>query len=267
MTQREKVLTTGLLGVLLAVGGGFLFHLFVYEPMSEVRAALDAEETALQDKKNELAKEKKQIDDILEVNPRLLQWSQLSLPPRDPALKKETPEEQKRLHLNDMRVQYETYLSDLMTKAKFQSDTIKVVASSRSTGPAVTKGKEPPYEKLTFTVSGEGRLDNVVNLMREFHRTPLLHHIHGISLGLARNTSGKTPVEGLLNMSLTIEALLVNGADQTVLNVIRRSSNQDFTSLLGKDAVIRHERNGTDDSDDEPVDSRCDQSHRGHPRL
>ena len=43
MTHREKVLTTGLLGVLFLFGGGFLFHLFVYEPVSEVRTKLDSE--------------------------------------------------------------------------------------------------------------------------------------------------------------------------------------------------------------------------------
>src|SRR5450631_3554281 len=109
MTQREKVLTTGLLAILLAVGGGVLFHLFVYEPMSEVRAALEAEQTDLQNKKNERDKEKKQIEDIFEVNPRLIQWKELSLPPRDPELKKTNlpPEEQKSRHLADLRVAYE----------------------------------------------------------------------------------------------------------------------------------------------------------------
>ena len=51
MTHREKMLTTGLLGVMLVFGGGFLFHLFVYEPVSEVRTKLELESEELQKKK------------------------------------------------------------------------------------------------------------------------------------------------------------------------------------------------------------------------
>src|SRR4051794_34461782 len=101
MTQREKVLTTGLLGVLGLIGGGLLFHLFVYEPMSEVRGQLEEEREGLLKEKNELAREEKQIEGILHVNPRLTQWTKLSLPPRDPQLKKDglSPEAEKGKHL------------------------------------------------------------------------------------------------------------------------------------------------------------------------
>ena len=222
MTQREKVLTTGLLGVLLVFGTGFLFHLFVYEPVSEVRGKLELERDELQKKKNELVGERKQIADILEVNPRLIQWAQISLPPRDPELKKANlpPEEQKRKHLANLRVDYEGYLSGLMEKAGFRRDSIKVDvrASGRVAAPgAQGKGKEPPYEQLTFGAIGQGKMDDVVRMMREFHRTPLLHHIRTVSLGLVGDKGGKK-TEGLLEMNLTIDALLMAGAeDRTAL--------------------------------------------------
>ena len=41
MTQREKTLTAGLLGILVVFGGGFLFYLFVYEPVSAIREQLE----------------------------------------------------------------------------------------------------------------------------------------------------------------------------------------------------------------------------------
>ena len=214
MTQREKVLTTGLLGLLVAAGAGVLFHLFVYEPVSEVRTRLEAEREELQQKKNELVVQKKQIADILRVNPRLLQWSQLSLPPRDPELKKANlpPEEQKRKHLADLRVAYEAYLSGLMEKAGFRRDSIKVDVRATGRAPTQLKGQDPPYEQLTFGATGRGKMDAVARMMQEFHRTPLLHHVRSASLGLIPDQGGKK-ADGTLEMNLTIDALLVNGGE------------------------------------------------------
>jgi hypothetical protein len=215
MTQREKTLTAGLLGVLAVFGGGFLFHLFVYEPVTAVREQLETERDELQKKKNELLGEKKRIDEIFHVDPRLTQWTQISLPPRDPELKKLNlpPEEQKRKHLADLRVAYEDYLSTLMTKAGFLRETIKVEVRASGQPRSPVKGKEPPYEQLTFGAVGQGKMDSVVRMMREFHRTPLLHHVRNVSLGLVADNKGGKKTPGLLELNLTVEALLMNGAE------------------------------------------------------
>ena len=215
MTQREKTLTAGLLGILVVFGGGFLFYLFVYEPVSAIREQLETERDDLQKKKNELLAEEKQIKEILHVDPRLSQWAQISLPPRDPELKKQglSVEEQKRKHLADLRVAYVKYLRELMEKAGFLPDSIKVDVRAGGGGPAVAKGKEPPYVQLAFSVAGHGKMDNVVLMMREFHRTPLLHHIRQVKLGVVSESKGGKKTPGLLDMDLSIDALLVNGAD------------------------------------------------------
>jgi hypothetical protein len=216
MTQREKTLTVGLLGLLGVFVGGVLFHLFVYEPVSAVREQLDTEREELQKKKNELAGEEEQIEKILHIDPRLSQWTQLSLPPRDPKLKNAglSLEQQKSKHLANLGVAYEKYLRELMEKAGFSSVKVGPV---KGTAKAQTKGKEPPFEELTFPVVGKGKMDAVVLMLREFHRTPLLHHVRKLKLEVADDKGGKkTP--GLLAMNLTIDALLMNGAeDRTAL--------------------------------------------------
>ncbi len=213
MTHREKVLTTGLLGVLLLFGGGFLFHLFVYEPVSEVRTRLELERKELQDKKNELAVEEKQIKDILEVNPRLMQWTQLSLPPRDPELKNLPLDEQKFKHFAKLRGDYVQYLRALMDNAGIKTVSVTPGTTGRA-APTTAQGKakEPPFEQLTFVAVGQGKMDDVVRTMRAFHRTPLLHHIRTVSLDLVGDKGGKK-VDGLLEMTLTIDALLMPGAE------------------------------------------------------
>ena len=215
MTQREKTLSAGLLGILVVFGGGFLFYLFVYEPVSAIREQLETERDELQKKKNELLAEQKQIKDILHVDPRLSQWAQISLPPRDPELKKQglSLDEQKRKHLADLRVAYVKYLRDLMEKAGFVRDSIKVDVRAGGGVPAAVKGKEPPYEQLAFSAAGQGKMDNVVLMMREFHRTPLLHHVRSVKLGVVSDSKGGKKTPGLLDMDLGIDALLVTGAD------------------------------------------------------
>ena len=54
MTKRERFLTTALVGTAVVLGGGFLFHLFVYQPLSEARERLARAQEGLIKKQNEL---------------------------------------------------------------------------------------------------------------------------------------------------------------------------------------------------------------------
>src|SRR5262245_26168538 len=101
MTRREKILATTLLIVLVVLGGGALFHLFVYQPMSDVHDRLNAAREQVAKKQADLAQEEKQIKDMFRVDPRLSQWEKLSVPPRNPELKKPgiSPEDADRRHM------------------------------------------------------------------------------------------------------------------------------------------------------------------------
>src|SRR5262245_46503022 len=128
MTRREKVLATTLVSLVVVFGGGVLFHLFVYEPVSEVSAQLAQAREQLLKKNADLVQERKRIDSVLRVDPRLSQWQKISLPPRDPEAKKKagvSPEELKREHLTRLEVEYEQYLSELMSGNGLRSVQIK----------------------------------------------------------------------------------------------------------------------------------------------
>lgn len=218
MTNREKILATTLLVLLVVLGGGVLFHLFVYEPITQVRTQLSAAREGLLTRQNELAQEERTIEGILRVNPRLAQWQKISLPPRDPDAKKlgVSPEEQKRKHLARMQVEYERYLSERMLDAGFSRDSIVITPRQpdrRSAAPAL-KTKEPLYERLAFAASGRGNLASVVQVLRELHKAPLLHQVRSLSVATAPERSGRSRnAAGTLDLSMTVEALLVNGAE------------------------------------------------------
>src|SRR5262249_3327892 len=158
------------------------------------------------------------------VGPRLSNWQKISLPPRDPTSVKKpgvTLEEQKKKHLQTMQREYEGYLDGLMRASGFRSDSIKITTKAVSrpaTAASAQTANKPkdPFEKVTFGVNGRGTMDSVVRMMRTFHRAPLLHQIRNLSMSLAAersSTPGRRNIPGDLEVGLTVEALLVNGAE------------------------------------------------------
>jgi hypothetical protein len=225
MTQRERVMLTTLMGAMLLLGGGLVFHLFVWQPLSEARGRLDNAHAELTKKQTELAKEQAQIDAILRVNPRLAFWKKTSLPPIDPALKKKrglSTDERQARHLNRLQSDYERYLSELLTKSGFTADTISITARApdRKTSP-VLHGKVPVYERLNFSVTGRTTLEGMVRMLYDFHRTNLLHQIRNIHVTLVEEQQrgggrrgGGRANAGVLNVTMTVEALVVTGAEE-----------------------------------------------------
>ncbi len=224
MTKRERFLATTL-GVVAAVfGGGLTLHLFVIGPLSEVSAQRMLIEEQLVKKQGELEQEKRVIDQVLKVNPRLVQWQKISLPPRDPNGKKPgvSPEERKKRHVAELQVDYAAYLGELMQQSGFQRNSISVTMRQpdRHSTLKTPKGKEPTYERLAFQATGKAALDAVARMLREFHKTPLLHQVRTISIGHASNALGSArrgqPADGTLDVNMTVEALMVAGAEDRV---------------------------------------------------
>jgi hypothetical protein len=255
MTQRERVLVTGMAGALVVLGGGLVFHMFVWQPLGDVWERLDAARASLAEKKAELAKEQQQIDTILRVDPRLAHWKKLSLPPMDPALKKKkglTLEERKGRHQNQLQIKYEKYLSELLVRNGFAADTVVITPRPPERRFKPRGGKDtgpPPQERLTFYVTGRAPFNSVVKMLDEFHRTNLLHQVRGLTLAVVETPAGGAPRGGIavnrggrggfpnfgggmafrggfgnrggggggvgpLNLTMTVDALVVRGAEE-----------------------------------------------------
>ena len=95
-------------------------------------------------------------------------------------------------------------------RSGFSPSTIKVTPApaDRKGGP-ILSGKTPAYTKLSFTVQGQAALDGVVRMMQEFYHTPLLHEVRSLTL-TKKGSSNK----GDLDVNMTIEALMVTGAEK-----------------------------------------------------
>jgi hypothetical protein len=220
MTQRERVMLTSMLAALVVVGGGFAFNIFVWQPLSNIRERVETARLELAEKQTELSKEKAVIAGILKVNPRLAAWNEISLSPMNPVLAKTkglTPEERKSRHLSHLQVDYERYLDGLMRGSGFAADSIVITAKApERKGNPILSGKVPVFERLGFTVSGRAKLEGVVRLLQTFHAADLLHQIRNISLALipAPAGAGRSSSSGNLQVSMTIEALMVRGAQE-----------------------------------------------------
>jgi len=217
MTKREKVLATTLLATMAVLGGGVFFHMFVYEPIVEIRAERDVELDELKKEQDELTKEETRIKNILRVNPRLTQWKELSLPPKDPKSKPQpgiSLEEQKTTRFRELQVAYDKYLDTVLRKSGFQGDSISITprSANRRTSSSL-QSKEALFEPLVFGVQARGSYQSMVDMLKKFHSTPLLHQIRTFTVALSQNRSA-TQEKGLLDVTMTVEALVVTGGQE-----------------------------------------------------
>lgn len=211
MTQREKTLAVGLVVLVgLGVCAGALFF-FALEPYREASANEERAIAFLREEEGKLAAEKAQIDAVFKIDPRLIQWNEISLPPVPRPRPGQTPDDVKTKHLRDMNVLYEQYLSAMLTNNRFKTDSISV-QMSQVEKLAVAKGKQPTYERVAFRISGRGELSSVTGFTEEFHKSPLLHQLRVLTIEVPATRSGAKAVEGELEMKATVEALLVTGA-------------------------------------------------------
>jgi hypothetical protein len=218
MTQRERVMLTSLMAAMLVLGGGMVFHLFVWQPYSEARARLDNAREELIQKQTDLSQVQAEIDAILRVNPRLVQWKKIGLPPMDPELKKRrglSVEDRKLRHLNRLQADYERYLHELLSKSGFARDTISITARAPDRkGSPILSGKVPIYERLIFAVAGRTTLEGVVRMLYDFHRTHLLQHVHTLNVSLAGARGQWRGPPGTLTVTMNVEALVVTGGEE-----------------------------------------------------
>jgi hypothetical protein len=186
MTTRERMTAGGVLGVLMLVAMVFLFHQFFLSPLWERDAAIQSAQDDI-DSKNA------QITQARALLPKLRYWRQLSLPADTDLARRE----------------YEKYLSELFRRNSIDASVVSKTPDTR-TSPTLP-GKKPIYTRLTFTVTGQATLDNLVKTLGEFYHTGLLHQIKSIAIQRPL-TVGPQQKPNELDLNLTIEALIVNGA-------------------------------------------------------
>jgi hypothetical protein len=204
MNPRDRMVAIALLAGIVLAAGGFLFYELYLVPLDERQADLDATQDAI-DKLTE--RDEKATRQEKELEP----WRRLSLP-RDKELS---------------QLDYDRFLNQLMNKCRFVDFDVKKAADtaySYSGGvlPSPEKKETPPYQALNFTVKGRGDLFQVVQLLEEFYRTPLLHRIR--KLTIRRANTGMQPAphpksvaavqrRQELDIEMTVEAIIVSGAE------------------------------------------------------
>lgn len=220
MTARERALATGVLGVVILLGGGMLFHLFVYTPLVELRARVKLARDNFDAKEEELAKEKRDKAKLLKLNPRLAEWKRISLPAAPKRTPEEikkgvTPEEHKKRHQNWVQVEYDKYLNGLLERSGFNRSSINITPRIvENTKPGQNKAaRDAMFTRLAFTVQGRARLEAVTQALEEFYKTNLLHEVRTLSVQNRPASAGARGRAGELDVNMTVEALMANGAE------------------------------------------------------
>jgi hypothetical protein len=199
MTQRERRLAIILSAVIVA-GGIFLVYQLVLRPLGEYGTTIATLESQVED-------ENKQLQKIQQDKRQLERWRLMSLP-IDPA------------HPTDVglaRGEYQRYLKELMYK--FGELTLTPVEGSRST--STLPNKKPVYTPVDFNIRAKTTLPNLVQMLEEFQRTPLLHKIKSLTIDRPENVAAaRRRREDLVAVEMTIEALVVSGAERRPTNLL-----------------------------------------------
>jgi hypothetical protein len=211
MTQRERVLASGVIGVLVVAAGAVLVNTFYLQPLQAKERAIV---TARQDRDAKEEQLRKALADRL----RLENYRQLSLAP-DVFLS---------------RREYSQYLTNLFRDSGFAPDSFNI----RSTDPAAraagqARGPRPAFTPLIFTIAAHGSLAHLVKMLDEFYHTGLLHRISVLTLRRPLTPDDQGADSLVINM--TVEALIVDGApprEQLLPNVDPRLVAEDVVAAL-----------------------------------
>jgi hypothetical protein len=219
MNARERRLGLLLIGVLV-LGGGWAWYLFVGRPLSEARDRLASAQADLDKKNDEKARVQADINGVWHRDPRLKEWRKISFSEtpkltQDEVKQRVTPQEKEKHHLSQLQLDYEQFLSRLLLDHGFARNSVKVTprAVDTKTAPALPD-KRPMYQIFSFTVEGQSNLQGIVDMLHDFYRAQILHQIRGLALKGASNSRQRgNGNQGDLVLTLTVEALLVTGAE------------------------------------------------------
>jgi hypothetical protein len=199
------------LGLCVALGAGAMMlglNLFLL-PYLEYGKDIDQHAAAV-------AQKNAKVQQIRRDQVRLQQWRVLSLPGVEnlPKVKgPPNPQHDRDSALLQAQDRFGTFLRDLLKKHRLAFDDIPRPRRAPTKGiPEVLPGV-PVYTPLQFTVEARGKLDNLVKMLDELQKAPVLHRIRNMTLKQTASTAGKAPTEPLA-LSMTVEALIVNGSEK-----------------------------------------------------
>jgi hypothetical protein len=232
MNPRERILASGLVVVVVLVGGAFLFHRLFLVPLAN-------RDTKIEQFQQEVDEKGERVNQILAEKAKLAKWRGLSLP----------------ADVDMARREYENYLTELLRDSGFAPATLTVTAkpvdtkssptiSGRASGASsdaqaaqgggARRGDLPVYTRLAYTVQGRADLAHFVRMLERFYRTPLLHQIKNLTI--QRPLTPGSQQQGDLDVNMTVEALVVDGAEKrpTLLpGLDRRFVAVDVVTALG----------------------------------
>ena len=194
MNPRERILAICVLTLIVVGGGAFVFHQFFWSPLQKRSDSM----LAMQD---QIDKKTARVNEIQAEMPQLEKWRALTLP----------------TSIENSNLQYERWLSNLVLLNHFVNATVApkppdLKSGVTATGAAAAKAA-PVYAKLGFSVTGRATPANLVNFMKEFYKTGLLHQIRHITIQKPQ-TQVAQQQRNELDVNISIEALSLPGVDQ-----------------------------------------------------
>ena len=194
MNPRERMLAICVLTLIVVGGGAFMFHQLFWSPLQKSSESI----LAMQD---QIDKKIARVHEIQAEMPQLEKWRALTLP----------------TSVENSELQYERWLSNLVLENHFVNATVvpkppDLKSGITATGVAATKAA-PVYAKLGFSVTGRATSGNLVNFLKEFYKTGLLHQVRQISIQKPL-TQVAQQQRNELDVNISIEALSLTGVDQ-----------------------------------------------------
>jgi hypothetical protein len=193
MNTRERTLAILLIGTIVSVAGGFAGYLLVWDPLNQAN-----------DQLKKVATEIKDLQDNKDLV--LAQQNDYETKTRKKSLPADT---------NLSMREYTNLIEHMLRQAKFAPAAISVShkqPNDKSNVPLLS-GKKAAYTMLDFDVIVKGDLVQLVEFLYNFYRQPLLHQIKTLTILKASARNGDTSNSRDLNINLSIEALVLDQAE------------------------------------------------------
>lgn len=175
MKKREKILAAIVAAMVALYMGSLLFE-------NALKGPLDARQSAIKRRLKEIDGLNAELSRAREAGKELAVWEAQSLPS----------------NLSEARALYQQWLAELINRVGLADLNVG------SSEPGSRKGS---YSRLVFSVQGRGTLAQLVEFLFEFYSADHLHQIQKLDIT-------PSPKEDELNLSITIEALSLPGADR-----------------------------------------------------